>query len=976
MTASPPGSTGSDSDSSDNTRHGTSRRSRSGGSRGSSRGSSRSRSSRSGSSSSRSSRSGESGRGSRRRRKSGVSAVPELGSPLKIESKLEQCLAWFVDAGFIGLIGILPFVMGGRQAHGQLLLTIFTAWISLGWCLLQFSRKESRWIPSRVEWLLLLGVGLVFLQTMELPASLMQSFSPGSGQLLTTWQPDSTSPASLGVWNRISMIPYETLDGMVVLVCYVLIFVVAVQRLRSQRDVEKALVCVALSVTAMAVFALVQKFTSNGMFFWFYEHPFSSTDDVVKGGFTNRNHFAHFMALGIGPLFYWVATQANRKSKEGAFGSGNSMANVSAIAMISLATVAFALMLSLSRGGMIAASVAVTVCLFAAFVAKLLSGRIVGGLFGICVLLFGLLMVYGEQDVQERMTDLASASAEQLDASGGRRVIWTAVSRGIAEFPVFGSGIGSHREIYPTYLKEIPKFARHEFTHAENGYLQLCLESGSLGLGLALLGFLIVIVWCVTGMMKSKSSDVFLALAAGLAGILANLAHSVTDFVWYCPACVIIVIVLAACACRTRHMIRDVEVATVGWRMPKIAWLVAILGAGLLSSWMLNHKVPRIAAEQSWHDYMRLATNRLPDEDLTENEVFAAKMTALTKAAKADPQHARIQLRLGRGYLDLFQILQAESDNPMSLAQFREAALASNFESKEKLHEWLNRAIGDRLGYLEKALSHTRRALRLCPLQGQGYLSLSELAFLDMADAQARDDYVAQALQVRPYDPMILFSAGREALMAGRTEIALAHYKNAFNRNDVVRDKIIQMLAPSVPAKFMIDNFDPDVDALAIIAAHYRGLNNFPELTRILNVYAERSIELANDDELTAQVAIEHWMVAQRCYFELGNQVKVRFCLESAIEVDPGDYNPRLAYGHWLYSIKRYDEAAEHLIWCAKRRPSDVKITTLAEYVRKKSMQQTKSAAFEGPEFEIEGSPAMDSQPTQIATDPSQLNRY
>ena len=864
--------------------------------------------------------------------------------------------------------------MGGRQAHGQLLLTILTAWISLGWCLLQFTRSESRWIPSRVEWLLFLGIGLVFLQTVELPAATAKAFSPAAGKLLSTWQPDSNSPASLGVWNRISMIPYETLDGMVVLICYVLIFIVAVQRLRSQRDVEKALVCVAMSVSAMAAFALLQKFTSNGMFFWFYDHPFSGTDDVLKGGFTNRNHFAHFMALGVGPLFYWVSVQMNRKSKESAFSSNGPLTNMAAIAMVSLATVIFALLLSLSRGGFIAAGVAVIVCLLSSLRAKILSGAMVIGLCSICATLFIFLLVFGEADVQARVSDIASVKAEQLDASGGRRVIWTAVSRGIADFPVFGTGIGSHREIYPTYLKEIPKFDRHEFTHAENGYLQLWLEAGTIGLGLALLGFLIVIAWSITGLFKSKSTEVVLALSAGLAGVMANLTHSMTDFIWYCPACVVIVIVLAACLCRTRHMIRDINLPTVGWRMPKIAWLVAILGVGLLSNWMVGHKIPRVAEEGVWHDYLRLATALVPDEDKTENQLFSERMNLLVQASRANPKNARVQLRLGRGYIDLFQILQSESDNPMSLAQFREAALASEFESKEQLHEWLNRAIGERLGFLEKALRHTRRSLNLCPLQGQGYLYLSELAFLDMADEQARDDYVAQALAVRPYDPRILFEAGREALLAGKTDIAIEHWRTAFDRNDSVRDKIIKLLVPAVTAQFMLENFAPDEEALPVIAGYYRGLNRFNDLRLILLANADKAIELANAEGVPAHTAIEHWMTAQRCYSELGNQVKVRYCLESAIEVDPGDYNPRLAYGHWLYSIKQYSEAADHLVWCAKRRPSDVKITTLAEYVRKKSLQQTKSAAFAGPDFEMEDVPDSGSQPTQIAIDPSGMN--
>jgi hypothetical protein len=83
-------------------------------------------------------------------------------------------------------------------------MVILTAWITLGWCMLQFARSESRWIPSRVEWLLLLGIGLVFFQMAELPQALVQQLSPASAELLPIWQPDSQSPAKPGVWNRIS----------------------------------------------------------------------------------------------------------------------------------------------------------------------------------------------------------------------------------------------------------------------------------------------------------------------------------------------------------------------------------------------------------------------------------------------------------------------------------------------------------------------------------------------------------------------------------------------------------------------------------------------------------------------------------------------------------------------------------------------------------------------------------------------------
>ncbi|MDB4614649.1 O-antigen ligase family protein, partial [bacterium] len=570
--------------------------------------------------------------------------------------------------------------------------------------------------------------------------------------------------------------------------------------------------------------------------------------------------------------------------------------------------------------------------------------------------------------------------------------IWTAVTRAIADFPVFGTGIGSHREIYPTYLSEVPDYDLHEFTHAENGYLQLCLEAGSVGLSLALVGFVIAIFWCLTGIKKAKSSEITLAFAAGLAAILANLAHSATDFVWYCPACVVVVILLAACMCRTRQMLHSVNsqqsgTQQVGFRMPNLGWIAGIILLAVMSNWMVSHKVPRMLAEKPWHDYLRLATALLPDEDKSDTETFREKLLALTEADRADPNYARIQARLGRSYLTLFQMLQSRSENPMSLSQFREAALASKFENKEELLEWLNRATGERLKYLELALHHSKRSVELCPLQGQAYLYLSELSFLEMADAEARDEYIAQALAVRPYHPYILFEAGKEALMSLKTDTAMKHWKAAFDRNDLVRDKIVQLLTPVVAAPVMLDTFKPDVAGLELIAGYYRGLNRQADLRIVLDSYATRSRELATQDDIEAEEAVEHLMAAQRCYAEMGDLLKVRQCLEAAIEVDPGAYNPRLAYGNWLFGIKRYSEAAEHLIWCAKRRPNDDRITTLAAYVRKVSMQQTRSSAFsESNTFTSDKSSSPNTQPpqgdnsrqpTQMAIDPSATgNRF
>ena len=90
------------------------------------------------------------------------------------------------------------------------------------------------------------------------------------------------------------------------LISYGLLFFVTVQRIKTIEDVERLLRWCAISAMCMAVFGLVQYLGGNGKFFWFYSPPFANTLEGAKGSFTNRNHFAHFLALGVGPLIWWL----------------------------------------------------------------------------------------------------------------------------------------------------------------------------------------------------------------------------------------------------------------------------------------------------------------------------------------------------------------------------------------------------------------------------------------------------------------------------------------------------------------------------------------------------------------------------------------------------------------------------------------------------------------------------------------------
>ena len=143
-----------------------------------------------------------------------------------------------------------------------------------------------------------------------------------------------------------------------------MLFVLVIQRLKGLDDIERLLRWLALAAVAMAVLGLVQFLVGNGKFLWVYEHPSRTTRGMVKGTFANENHYAQFLALGIGPLVWWVqaAFQQRAGSESFRFPEAFRQRNSEEIRRLALAValgvVAFAALMSLSSGGVVVLAVA------------------------------------------------------------------------------------------------------------------------------------------------------------------------------------------------------------------------------------------------------------------------------------------------------------------------------------------------------------------------------------------------------------------------------------------------------------------------------------------------------------------------------------------------------------------------------------------------------------------------------------------
>ena len=221
-----------------------------------------------------------------------------------------------VDGSLAGCIFVLPFLLGGQHALGRLLLVTLAVAAAVAWSVGNLLRAATKWTWSPALLLPLAAVVLVALQITPLSRPALDAISPHTSELLPLWKADHDSTALLGTWSTVSLKPAATRAALVVLLAYSLLFWVTLQRIRAVEDVERLLRWIAVSAALAAGFGLVHLFTSNGKFFWFYQRPFTDTSLVPKGAFGNRNHFAHFLALGAGPLIWWLHQSFQRRSKQ------------------------------------------------------------------------------------------------------------------------------------------------------------------------------------------------------------------------------------------------------------------------------------------------------------------------------------------------------------------------------------------------------------------------------------------------------------------------------------------------------------------------------------------------------------------------------------------------------------------------------------------------------------------------------------
>ena len=755
----------------------------------------------------------------------------------------------------------------------------------------------------------------------------------------TSVAPEEAS--SFFTWDTVSLTPHATRGGLGTAMIYVMVFFVVLQRCRRRADIEQLIKGIAAAGVFMASIGIAQYLFSNGKFLWFMSHPSRDTLTSVKGTFANENHFAHFLALAMGPLLWWIIkaqgdAKNNGVDEQPKFGSKKrasrgmqmNLPQLQVVLCIGVGIVFVAGLLTYSRGGLIVMTLAamISIGLF------VLQGRVgKRAVIAVCtagIIAAGAVLLHGQDILIRELETMQDVSIDSFDKDQARRKIWTAVVEAVPDFAMLGSGVGSHRYVYPTYFSSDSSV---QYTHAESGYLNVLFEAGGPGLGLLLVGLGLSVYWATKGILSEDEEIQFLS-APLVASLIISILHASFDFNWYIPASMCVTLIIVALCARLADL--SGESSQPRYRIGRFGSASLAFIVLAMSTFAVSHYIGPARGLAAWHEYRAwsLASKRsgagrrgeLGNVDVLDPETVDQMIVLLEEVLEHDPGHGRAHVRMASLSLRQFELLQSRSENPMSLAQIRDAAMTSQFESHEAMSEWINRVVGENRIYLDRVLEHAKQGIKLTPTEGNAYLYFAEVAFLDPAMNVTEYDLVEQAYAVRPYDAATQFSFGRHQLFAGHQNAAMELWQDAFSRGKDVRKRMIAALGFQVPPQQILDLFDPGLDGMRDLFEYYRRNEFTPQMKFVgarFVVLLEKQAKL-----MSGKPAGKLWYEAQFVHAVLEQPELAAAAAKNSVMADPAEFDNHFALALRMRDSGRFEEAAEQFRWCAARRPQDEKL--------------------------------------------------
>ena len=291
---------------------------------------------------------------------------------------------------------------------------------------------------------------------------------------------------------------------------------------RDAAAARRLTLAVALAGALWATFGLVVYWSGNASVAWFTKWTYV-TD--LTGPFVNRNSFATYLALSVLAMLAIAIVRIETPPPGQHTPEGPVAAVVGQFwALSCLFVLATALSLTHSRGGVAVGVIGAVVLVVSAGRRGTIKPVIAFVAIAAIVFVAAAVLISGDR--------LIDRLGESFDRPDGRVVIHAATLAAIAEYPVFGIGLGSFPAEFPAYrTTDLPT---GEVAKAHSDVLELVLELG-IPAALALFSAMIwPVIIAVRGIVVRRRDVIYPGL--GVAASVAVGLHSTVDFSLQIPA--------------------------------------------------------------------------------------------------------------------------------------------------------------------------------------------------------------------------------------------------------------------------------------------------------------------------------------------------------------------------------------------------------------------------------------------------------
>ena len=699
------------------------------------------------------------------------------------------------EALVIALACLAPWAIGSVDAWAMLALDLGIAVIGL-------LTAARLWQSGR--WGLLLGpasvalMGLIVLalfQAYPLPPHVLKAIAPHAANQWASLIPIAPErvigddlPAVALPPPTLSMIPDQTIHMTSRLIAAFVLFQCVVALGGGYEALRRFGLATCVNATLLALFAIIQMLSWNGKIYWIWWSP-SASPWYSGGPFISHNHLAHYLNLGLGFAIALLISGWKRRETSGR-GSEFWPAYSAGVLFV-------ALLVSQSRGGVLSmalASFGVLAMLrlrFGKFPFSLALGLVALVAFALVILLaIGDASPYGA-----RLKTMLDSGDPSL---GARFSIWGASWRSWRDHPIWGSGLGS----FPTATSP---YSLHDFGiyfhRADNEYVDLLVEGGLVGLGLAL-GALIAIIlgarraWHAA----SRSREWGMVLGACFGG-MAMACHDFFDYGLHVPGVGFSVVVLAA------HLYRLGFQSPDRGQSPPAPSRIAAVGFGLATTlamtWVIavQYRVFRCEAALMGSGVPMPGT-RAPsaDEGFDKAADLERDRTALEQALSYRPNWSDGYLWLGKIQANLYRLAEERRTGGLARSTGETSPQTNPLWLLREAHANPNRLIPDRARhegdpvrtYLSPSLRSFLEARRCNPYSALAQSKIASLTFLlEGGDPPAL--YAERAFGLSGWDEEVVDFIAEVSARTGRPDMAA----RCWRRSLALRPEVWPLVADS-----------------------------------------------------------------------------------------------------------------------------------------------------------------------------------